>query len=61
MPRPFQQKVFDVLRSTDNLGLLILEAPMGGGKTETALAAVEELMAKKNWMDYFWFANASNL
>lgn len=47
LPRPFQQKVFDVLRSTDNLGLLILEAPMGGGKTEAALAAAEELMDKK--------------
>ncbi len=47
LPRAFQQKVFDVLRSTDNLGLLILEAPMGCGKTEAALAATEELMAKK--------------
>ena len=46
-PRAFQQKIFDVVASTDNLGMLILEAPMGSGKTEAAVAAAEELMAKK--------------
>ena len=46
-PRAFQQKIFDVAASTDNLGMLILEAPMGSGKTEAAVAAAEELMGKK--------------
>lgn len=46
-PRAFQQKIFDVAASTDNLGMLVLEAPMGSGKTEAAVAAAEELMAKK--------------
>lgn len=37
-PRDFQQKIYDVVASTDNLGMLILEAPMGAGKTEAAMA-----------------------
>lgn len=47
LPRSFQQIVFDTILKTENPGIFILEAPMGGGKTEAALAAVEELMVKK--------------
>lgn len=46
-PRDFQQNIYDVVASTDNLGMLILEAPMGAGKTEAAMAAAEALMSKK--------------
>lgn len=54
LPRPFQQIVFDTIATTEKPGIFILEAPMGGGKTEAALAAVEELMAKKK-MDGLFF------
>lgn len=46
-PRKFQQTIFDAIANTDEPGIFILEAPMGSGKTEAALAAAEELMAKK--------------
>lgn len=46
-PRPFQEIVFDTIVNSKEPGIYILEAPMGGGKTEAALAAVETLMAKK--------------
>ena len=44
-PRDFQRIVFDTITKTEDPGIFILEAPMGGGKTEAALAAVEQLMA----------------
>lgn len=46
-PHSLQQKVFDTIANTENPGIFILEAPMGCGKTEAALTAAEELMAKK--------------
>ena len=44
-PRDFQRIVFDTIAKTEDPGIFILEAPMGGGKTEAALAAVEQLIA----------------
>lgn len=41
VPRPFQKVVFDVAKSTPDLGLMIIEASMGEGKTESALVASE--------------------
>ncbi|SNR83785.1 CRISPR-associated endonuclease/helicase Cas3 [Haloechinothrix alba] len=43
VPRPVQQAVLDVARETSEPGMLVVEAPMGEGKTEAALAAVETL------------------
>ncbi|MEQ1439993.1 CRISPR-associated helicase Cas3' [Fontimonas sp. SYSU GA230001] len=42
-PRPLQQAVVDALSSIDQPAILLVEAPMGEGKTEAALYAYLEL------------------
>ena len=42
-PRDFQKTVFETISRIQHPGIVILEAPMGSGKTEAALAAAEEL------------------
>ena len=44
--RPVQRAAIDVARSCDTASVMIIEAPMGGGKTEAALLAAEELAAR---------------
>lgn len=45
-PREFQEVVYGTVDLIKKPGIMILEAPMGLGKTEAALAAAELLMAK---------------
>lgn len=45
-PNAFQNAVYDTTDSIEEPGIMILEAPMGLGKTEAALVAAELFMAK---------------
>jgi len=45
-PRPTQESVTNELAQAETPGLVIIEAPMGEGKTEAAFAAAEILAAK---------------
>jgi CRISPR-associated endonuclease/helicase Cas3 len=45
-PRDFQKTVYETISRIHDPGIIILEAPMGLGKTEAALAAAEELAAE---------------
>lgn len=54
-PRPIQLAMLDTLGEMLHPGLVILEAPMGEGKTEAALAAAE-MMAEKTKRSGIFFA-----
>ena len=45
-PRNFQKVVYQTITQVNNPGIVILEAPMGLGKTEAALVAAEIIAAK---------------
>lgn len=46
VPRDAQRKITEVIEKTNEPGIVIFEAPMGMGKTEAALVAVEQLAKK---------------
>ncbi len=54
-PRPVQTAILNSLNNVLHPGIVILEAPMGEGKTEAALAAAE-LMANKTKRSGIFFA-----
>lgn len=54
-PRPVQAAVLSLLKGVSNPGIVIIEAPMGEGKTEAALA-VAELMANRTRRSGVFFA-----
>lgn len=47
-PNAIQQEIIEIARNQGNGGLIVIEAPMGYGKTEAALAAAEILAQKSN-------------
>lgn len=53
-PRNMQKVMFDTINKCQNPGIFILEAPMGGGKTEAALIGAEQLAAKLNRSGLFF-------
>lgn len=54
-PRPLQQLIADACRTVPRPGLIIVEAPMGEGKTEAALAGAE-ILAGRFGLNGFAFA-----
>ena len=59
-PYPFQQAVLEVATSIDQPGLMIIEAPMGSGKTEAALMAAD-IFTKKSPIRrrFYWTSHSS--
>lgn len=53
-PRDAQRKISEEIHKIEDPGIMILEAPMGMGKTETALIAVEDLAKKTNRTGMFF-------
>lgn len=45
-PRPVQERMSEQIAQIDEPGMIIIEAPMGIGKTEIALTAAEQLASK---------------
>jgi CRISPR-associated endonuclease/helicase Cas3 len=54
-PRPMQLKAIQIAQQIKRPGIFIIEAPMGEGKTEAALA-VAEIFMRKSKMDGLYFA-----
>lgn len=53
-PNVIQKKLFDIISNIEKPGIVVIEAPMGIGKTEMALVAVEQLANKCNKSGMFF-------
>lgn len=53
-PREFQDRIFKAIDKSKNLGIMIVEAGMGMGKTEVALSSVEQLSQKSKCNGMFY-------
>lgn len=53
-PRDVQSVLADTIANTKDIGIIILEAPMGIGKTEASLVAAEQLAAKTDRSGMFF-------
>lgn len=53
-PRPLQEAALRVVSELDDVGLLVIEAPMGEGKTEAAEAVVEYLARRRGFGGYLF-------
>lgn len=53
-PREFQDRIFKAVDKSQNLGIMIVEAGMGMGKTEVALSSVEQLSQKSKCNGMFY-------
>lgn len=53
-PRPLQEAMVDVVTGMPDAGLILVEAPMGEGKTEAAEAAVELLARESGYGGYLF-------
>lgn len=53
-PREVQRKISEQISAASQPGIVILEAPMGSGKTEAALVAVEDLANKTHRTGMFF-------
>ena len=47
-PNAIQQEIIEIARNQNHSGIIVIEAPMGYGKTEAALAAAEILAKRSN-------------
>ena len=53
-PNVIQEKLFDIISNIEKPGIVVIEAPMGIGKTEMALVSVEQLANKCNKSGMFF-------
>lgn len=53
-PKPIQRAVTETIRDTSLPGITVIEAPMGGGKTEAALIAAEAFASSANRSGVFF-------
>lgn len=53
-PNTIQKHLWKAIQQADQPGIIVIEAPMGVGKTEMALAATEQLAQKENINELFF-------
>lgn len=53
-PNKFQEMVWDTVEQVDEIGIMVLEAPMGLGKTEATLITSEQLEKKGGYSGFYF-------